>query len=273
LGENGDRVEDDPEDRPDETLEDFRKEVQAENGKGAEAGPPKGEEADAPDEEAASPASKEQVGEGDGRLSDEDLNEFRRQIVDEYGPDGGGEDPFEDKLYDVAPEERGGGEGSGVEGQTEKDTEAKAGDREGGSEPTREAGNTEAQEESEKKASAAEGDSASETKAGGADATEEAGKEVQADTAGERKNGEEPLESGTDASRAAATGAEVHNVNDNQILVTEQESPEGKSSAGPEVETWDFHHFPASEQADQGGEERIFEAADCGKGAVARFPK
>lgn len=78
-----------------------------------------------------------------------------------------------------------------------------------------------------------------------------------------------------DAPEAAPTRIESFNQNDNQVVVTEHEGPEGtgKAQPAPDVETWDFRRFPSGDLVEREEEVRTFEVVDYGKGGVVRLPK
>ncbi len=220
-GEGTERMED--EGQPDGSLEDFRKEVRAEYGEEAGEGP--GSEHDEPEAppggEQVAPVNVGETGDATDRLSDEELEAFRRQVLEEYGPEGLSEDTMDGQLYSLALEERARAD--------EADAEAQEG-------PDRQAPGRADVEDAPDSAKAEGAYATARSEADGSVRTEP--------TQPERESQERTLETGVETGKHEA--AEVYNLNDSQTAVIEQEEGtemHGNATSEATAETSDSHRF------------------------------
>jgi hypothetical protein len=203
--------------------------------------------------------------------------EFRAMVLEEYGPDGRGEGiPDWDEVKEVEPGQL---HLQRVEGPAKEEGNAPYAAMASKEIP-------EPDDTSEGKTSVDVDDAEPSKVAAQANAIEEA--EVPArspvdppesisEVANPSPRGTAEVSAATAEEIAEAAATKIENIsqNDSQIVVTEQEGPEGPGKPPPtvEVETRDFHHFPAGARGEGAEEVRTFEAVDYGKGDVARIPK
>ncbi|MDG6987698.1 MAG: hypothetical protein JRN21_00025 [Nitrososphaerota archaeon] len=211
MGEGSERPEDDEKGPRDGDLEEFRKEL-ADEGAGESDEALRVKEGD--EKEVAAPLPEDEK-EGADRLTEEDLEEFRRQVVDEYGPEGLSEDIPEGQLYNLPKEEMEAGSEGKAESEEGSEAESKGSDS------------------SDKEATSEGG-----KEAPGSDTTE--GKEAGTIT-GTRDATENPTEQAkpdeekTEITREteAPKAVEVHVKNDDHFVITEQTKPSEVGSPGP----------------------------------------
>ena len=248
-------------------MTDREEEAESKDDVSGESGKPSGAATEGEPSPTDAPKDQdEQMGastevEGGEKPSEEDLEEFRQQVMGEYGSDGLGENTPEGGLTN---------EELGEQAKAENEREVTKGEVDGVAnfESSKDSTSSGVQEGPGTESGEDFGDSRTTPVA----ARPETGGDIRTDLAKPtREGGEMTVEASAEASPKAT--AEVYNRNDHQIVVVGQESPEGPKSSPAKVETGGFHHFPSGAQPETESGARTFEAVDYGKGANVRFPK